>query len=284
MVLAGLWLWLRPRAERSRAASLVPWSAPVLLSVGMLFLWLDLENKLNVFRFYFAFEPAAPMSWGSWILVAIYPVSIGLAWAATPADLRSGLLARLPAWLPWQDRLGRLGRWVVDRTRGFAVASVVSGAALGIYTGVLLGTMAARPLWNSAVLGPLFLVSGLSTGAAFMLLYRLEDDERRLLGRVDMGLILVELVVVGLWLTGLASGGAASQQAAALFLGGPYTAAFWTLVIALGLVAPLAAEWLEQRHGAVPGRAGALLVLAGGLALRWIIVYAGQHSAMLALH
>ena len=36
------------------------------------------------------------------------------------------------------------------------VANVVLGVALGIYTGILLNTMVARPLWNSAILGPLF--------------------------------------------------------------------------------------------------------------------------------
>jgi formate-dependent nitrite reductase membrane component NrfD len=45
---------------------------------------------------------------------------------------------------------------------------MVLGVALGIYTGILLNTMVARPLWNSAILGPLFLVSGLSAGAAVM--------------------------------------------------------------------------------------------------------------------
>jgi formate-dependent nitrite reductase membrane component NrfD len=143
---------------------------------------------------------------------------------------------------------------------------------------VLLGTMAARPLWNSAILGPLFLVSGLSTGAAFLLLYRLADSERRLLSRVDMGLIAVELVVIAIWLIGLASGGAASREAFALFFGGPYTAAFWTLVIALGLVTPFVGELIEIRHKVVPGRMLAVLVLVGGFALRWIVVYAGQYS------
>jgi formate-dependent nitrite reductase membrane component NrfD len=154
----------------------------------------------------------------------------------------------------------------------------VLGIGLGIYTGILLGSLGARPLWNSAILGPLFLVSGLSTGAAFMMLYGLRDSERVLLGRADMGLIAVELALIGLWLTGLMTGGAAAQEAARTVLGGPFTAAFWTLVVALGLLAPLLAEWLELRHRAVPGRLAAVLVLVGGFALRWILVYAGQHT------
>ena len=50
---------------------------------------------------------------------------------------------------------------------------LVLGIGLGAYTGVLLGTLGARPAWSSAVLGPLFLVSGLSTGAALMMLFSL---------------------------------------------------------------------------------------------------------------
>ena len=170
-----------------------------------------------------------------------------------------------------------LGGWVDRHSRAVAWTNVIAGAGLGIYTGMLLGTMASRPLWNSAILGPLFLTSGLSTGAAYMLLYRLDDGERILLARLDMGLIVVELALIAVWLIGLASGGSATRAAAWVLLGGPYTTAFWLLVVGFGLVAPLLAEWMERRGGHVPGRLAAVMVLAGGLALRWIIVYAGQH-------
>jgi protein NrfD len=273
MVITGLWV-LRGPSGGSRALRLLPWMAPILLSVGMVFLWLDLENRMNALRFYFAFQPASPMSWGSWILLAVYPVSVGLAWHLTPADLRAAVHRRLgePAWLARGDT------WLADRERAMAFASVLLGAALGIYTGVLLGTLAARPLWNSAILGPLFLVSGMSTGAAYMLLHRLDAPERRTLARADLWLIGVELFLIGLWLASLMSGGAASQAAAGTLLGGPYTAAFWTLVVALGLVTPFVAEWVELRRGEVPGRFAAGLVLVGGLALRWIVVFAGQEA------
>ncbi len=274
MVIAGLWLLRGADAPRSRALSLLPWAAPVLISLGMFFLWLDLEHPFNAFRFYLAFRVTSPMSWGAWILLAIYPVSILLAWTSTPEDLRARALATLPPRA--RGLVERAGGWALGRTPALAVLNVVFGAALGIYTGVLLGTLAARPLWNSAILGPLFLTSGLSTGAAMMLMARLSDEERIRLGRADIGLILAELTLLAIWLIGLAAGGAAARSAAALVLGGPYTAAFWTLVVAAGLLVPLFAEVLERRHGLVPGRFAAGLVLAGGFALRWIVVYAGQ--------
>lgn len=282
MVLTGLWLLLRPQDRRSDALGLMPWAAPALLSLGMLFLWLDLENPWNAFRFYLAFRPTSAMSWGSWILLLIYPASLLLAWVTTPRAMRERALAWLEARLgaTLSSPLGRLTGWADAHRTSIAAANVVAGVGLGVYTGLLLGTMAARPLWNSAILGPLFLASGLSTGAAFMLLYGLAPEERRVLGRVDMGLIVAELGLIAIWLVGLSTAGAASREAAGLLLGGPYTAAFWTLVVSLGLVAPLLGEWLEDRHGLAPGRVTAVLVLLGGFALRWILVYAGQHSAL----
>jgi formate-dependent nitrite reductase membrane component NrfD len=242
--------------------------------MGMFFLWLDLEHPFNAWRFYLAFELSSPMSWGAWILLGVYPVSILLAWVGSP----EGMKARVREKVGGFGLYRRVEEWAEGNVPLLANLNVVMGASLGIYTGVLLGTMAARPLWNSALLGPLFLVSGLSTGAAFMLLFGLSDQERRTLGRTDMALIVIELVLLGLWMMGLATGGSASRGALYVVLGGPYTAAFWTLVVALGLLAPLLGEWLELKHGAVPGKGTAVLVLLGGFALRWILVFAGQAS------
>lgn len=279
MVLTGLERRRESDAPRSRAMALLPWAAPLLISLGMLFLFLDLEHKTNVLRFYAAWRLGSPMSWGAWILVAVYPVSLLFAWVAMPIEDRAAWLRRLPG----SDHLNALAAWGAARLRGLATAQIVTGAALGLYTGILLGTLGARPLWNSAVLGPLFLASGLSTGAAFLLLFGLRAEERHRLGRLDMAFIGVEMLLILFWMIGLLSGGEASRQSAMLLLTGPWTATFWTLVVSFGLIGPLAAEWLELRHRALPGRAAALLVLLGGLALRWILVDAGQHSSMIHL-
>jgi formate-dependent nitrite reductase membrane component NrfD len=109
-----------------------------------------------------------------------------------------------------------------------------------------------------------------------MLLFGLSDEERKSLGRADMTFITVELALLAMWMVGLATAGGAAQGALSVILGGPYTAAFWTLVVALGLLVPLAGEWMEFKHGAVPGKGTAILVLLGGFALRWVLVFAGQ--------
>src|SRR5215208_2598439 len=68
-------LWAR-REERSPVLRWLAFAAPVLVSVGMGALFLDLAHKLHAWRFYLAFRWTSPMSWGAWILVVVYPVSL----------------------------------------------------------------------------------------------------------------------------------------------------------------------------------------------------------------
>jgi protein NrfD len=215
------------------------------------------------------------MSWGAWILVLVYPISI----AAALAGLDEAQAGRAIA-LAGRVRLGGLARAVrafgLARAPALRWASVVTGVALGVYTGILLSTLGARALWSSALLGPLFLVSGLSTGAALLLLFPLSADERHALARWDRVAMAVELVVLLLFLAGLSTSGAAGKAAAGLLLGGPFTAPFWTLVVAGGLVVPSLLGILECRLRLRMTLAAPALVLAGGLALRWILVAAGQ--------
>ena len=70
--------------------------------------------------------------------------------------------------------------------------------------------------------------------------------------------------------------------AAGLLFSGKYAVMFWVGVVAVGIVVPLVMQLLEMshriRHTIVP----AVLVLAGGFALRWVLVNAGQASAIVS--
>lgn len=272
MVLAGL--LARRVPDRSRAARLLPFLAPIALSLGMLALFLDLENKRHVYRFYLAFRPASPMSWGSWILVLVYPVTL-LAGLAGLVESEALAIAA---------RLGRLGNaflrardYAVVRARPLETGLVVLGAGLGVYTGILLGTLGARAAWCSPVLGPLFLSSGLSAGAALLLLLPLGAEEAKLVARWDRWAMLGELVLLVLFLVGLGSGDAAQAEAARLLVAGRFAGPFFALVIAGGLVVPLMLGVADERSASRGhARLGPVLALGGGLALRWVLVLAGQ--------
>lgn len=259
------------------ALRLMPLAALALLSVGMLALWLDLAHRLQAWRFYAFFHVTSPMSWGAWILVLIYPVGLLLGLGSMNEAQRARLRGKTPR--PLAPLLEKGFAWADGGRRGILLTSVGMGVALGIYTGLLLGTMPSRIAWNSAVLGPLFLASGISTGAALLLLLPLEDRERKTLVRWDASAIVAELVLIALLLLGWATSGGAGRWAAAQFLGGPYTAVFFSCVVVLGLLVPLLMEAIEARRHLPFAVMTPVLILSGGLALRWILLTAGQHSA-----
>ena len=272
MIFAALTVLMRREEQAPFAGRQAILWAPIVLSVGMLFLFLDLEHPLYVYRFYMAFEPTSPMSWGSWFLVLVYPASFALILASLRAGYPSfaGVAERLPVAAVLLDLAER---W----RRPIAVANVVSGVALGIYTGVLLSAFNARPFWNTGLLGPLFLVSGLSTAAAVIVLAaRYHHSEKTLFTRIDIGLIVVELVLVTLLLVSLATGDRPQIEAARQVLGGDYTAFFWVSFVALGLLIPLVLEVLELKGICLWFLAAPILVLAGGYLLRHITVEIGQ--------
>jgi formate-dependent nitrite reductase membrane component NrfD len=265
-------MWSRPE-PRSRTARLLPFAAPVLLALGMGALFLDLSRKLHVFRFYLAFRWTSPMSWGAWILLVVFPVAI-LFGIATLADADVEALAGRSPGLAALVR--RVRPFAVEHARGLRMAAAVTAVGLGGYTGVLLSTLGARALWGSALLGPLFLVSGISGGAALAMLLPVNEDERGFLARADVHAMWLELALIAFFLVGLATGGEAGRAAAALVLGGAFTAPFWALVVVAGLVVPSAMELLERRLHLAATAVAPALVLLGGFALRWILVAAGQ--------
>jgi len=269
MVLSG-WLMRHGRAPGQRSVAYVlPWVGVVLLSLGMGALFLDLEHKLYVWRMYLTLQPTSPMSWGGWILILVYPVLLLGALASVPGALLSRWtsLEKFRVRLTRPASLSRLG-----------TANIALGIALGIYTGILLSSLGARPLWASAALGPLFLVSGLSTGAAFAHMVARDPAEQSTLLRADNAFLMVELALIALFLIGHLTSGAVHSNAAALLLGGPYTAVFWVFVVGLGIVLPLLVQSLMASHRIGHTLIAPLLVMLGGLALRFVIVSAGQYS------
>jgi protein NrfD len=275
MVLSGWSLWKgrrnpRPHTTFALASSGLFMLAIATISLGMLALFLDLGHKLYVFRLYLTLEPWSPMSWGAWILLLVYPV------------LAAGVLLDPPKlFLRYARALRPVVAWMGAHTAvrqlvGFV--SIVTGVALGIYTGILLSALGARPLWSSGLLGPLFLVSGLSTAAAFAHWASPEEDERVQLAWLDNLFLTIELGMIGLLLVGLLSSTEAHAEAARLVLGGPYTAVFWVGVVFMGILLPLVIQSLAVTHRIIHTPIAPILVMLGGLALRFVIVSAGQFS------
>ncbi len=275
IVFGAIFVLLGQEKENPFAVTKLPIWAPIVLSVGMLMLFLDLEYPEHVWRFYTHFQWTSPMSWGAWVLLIIYPVSILLVLIGLRDGYPriAGIVEKIPG-------IPALTAFAIKRRKGVAIWSIFFGVFLALYTGVLLSSFVARPFWHSGVLAPLFLASGLSAAAAMIVLFSKAEAEQHRFVRIDLGLLVVEAALVALFVINLATGTAAQREALELIITGPYAMAFWLLFFVPGILAPIVLEVLEVRGARRAWMAVTpLLVLFGGYMLRDVMVKAGQFSA-----
>ena len=296
---SGLAAWLTedgqsafPRIARW-GALLAPW--PV--SLGSVLLIFDLGKPLRFWKLFFHFRWQSPMSIGSWLLVLFTFLSLAYLWSWLEQSERDGLINRIPAKVRARIPARIMGWLQLDASawrRNLAIAGFPLAVGVGIYTGVLLGAVQARPFWNTNLVAQMFLFSALSTGTATILLARIFDrhevdlKEARFLYSMDIVLIALEFFIVLPYLIHGQLSVEAVKEAISLVLGGPFTLAFWGLFLALGLLTPLVIElWefkpvllgkgtfhLNERWAST----AAGLVIFGGYVLRYVFVFAGQAS------
>jgi protein NrfD len=265
---AALYAILDREKDFPAAVKWASFLAPPALVIGLIMLFLDLKHKLYFWQLYTTIRFQSPMSWGAWILLLITPLSF--IWSA------SYMKELVPGWKWKLKLLESFEQWVIRNRKPLAWIIIVLAVILGIYTGILLSAFNARPLWNTSLLGPLFLVSGLSTGAASIMWMSSSAQERIIFSRIDLLLVFIELFLIVHLFMGFLASTEVQINAAELFLGGAFTVSFWVFVVFLGLVFPALLEILELRGYHVPVALPAFLILLGGLIFRFIMVEAGQ--------
>ena len=150
-----------------------------------------------------------------------------------------------------------------------AIGGILGGLFLAGYTGVLLA-VSNRPIWaDSSWLGLLFLLSGISTSIAALLLasrwrgIRVKSTEERLT-RFDRIALILELVVLTIFVVSLGSVAKAFLNAwgVLLLLG----------VVGVGIVMPLR----MGRDAAHNVATASILVLFGGFVLRVVVLMSSE--------
>ncbi|MDW7973411.1 MAG: NrfD/PsrC family molybdoenzyme membrane anchor subunit, partial [Thermodesulfovibrio sp.] len=254
----------------------------IILSIGALFIILDLGKPQSLIWGYLTFQPLSLMSWGTWGVPAVLMTNALYILALVPKDKRNKLKFSF---------LIRISEKLSSKIKAIAKINFVMGVFLGIYTGVLLSSFSAIPLWNNATLPILFLVSALSSGAAVIIIIAKTNEIKFLFTKIDIWLIVAELVIIMLFFYGLYTSTAPYKKAIEPFFS--FTSEqfiFSIALISIFLLLPLAlriklGELKEFEKGThidftksqiFRMNLAACLVLAGSFILRAAIVYAGQ--------
>lgn len=252
----------------------------VVLVVGIVCLLADagsLERAMLLFT-----QPTLSfVSVGAWTLSACVLVVVALALTWLGLGLRSALAFRI-----------------------LAVIAVVVALATATYTGLLLQSLSAVPLWATPWLPVLFALSSLSCGIACVLgmshitgAASLFTTTLRRLVSADVLVVVLEALVAAVFVLTLVTGvgsavPAGSGTALALadsvqqLVAGSDAWLFWGGFVLVGLVIPFVLDIVLVRS---VGRAGpglalvaAVCVLVGGCTMRYCVVEVGMHPVLVA--
>lgn len=284
-------------------AKLSAFVAPFPVIIGLALLLLDLGRPFAFYRLFTTVQITSPMSIGAWLLTFFVIISL------------INLFLWLPGWvhrlvkLPWNlKNLFRPSRWeylnVNSAYRWKRILSAIGfpiALGVGIYTGILLGAVSARPFWNTPTVAQLFLFSALSSGTAVILLlccvtqYKKDREtffiEKQLVLSLDIVFIFLEIFIIIPFILHNSLSTLSQAKSLHLILGGQFTGWFWIGVVLVGLIIPLVIEIIEiwplilHRTRVHHSRAVTLItvsmILIGGFILRSVFVFAGQVSHFL---
>jgi formate-dependent nitrite reductase membrane component NrfD len=277
--------------------------SPFPLLLGIAALIYDLERPHLFWKLFLTFQPNSVMSLGAWLLLffSIFSMVHFYLWLPEKYDY----LKVIPAIksnrflsLYRGDNLTKIRGLVA----GFGIPVAIG---VGIYTGVLLGALTARPFWNNPMLPMLFLLSAMKTGSSaicfvgcFILGFRgmtreAIDTNKFMIHSIDFTLAVFSIIAVFLFVLGLYVSPRSSVAAVHLIMGGEYTFLFWLLVVGIGIILPLVFEVYEliphyiehvelKEHNAWISGIITTSILIGGFTMRYIVIYAGQIAQVIS--
>ena len=257
----------------------------------------DLGQTGRFYELTFETHRTAPISWGVYLLTS-YPalILVELLFAFRGAFVERVHRTRGLARSFYRAlALGHVEFTAADAERTHAISRRL--ALLGIpwalavhgYTGYILGVIKARPLWHTAMMPVVFLVSAMVSGVAFMILVtaivqRFDTEKRRtdpalmeLLAKLLAVSIVTDLVLRLFWYSiqwfyGEGAYGAVIHHV--------FVDSFWTAIVVetvLGLAVPLVVAIVPSLRRRAPLLYGsALLATVGVWAFRWDTVIGGQ--------
>lgn len=251
-----------PQAKRMRRAGHL--IAPGAVIVGLVLLMLDAEAGLhNPLRFALLLSNfGSVMTWGvvflaGFVVVALVVAGLDIGKREVPKSLEA-----------------------IGATLAVCVA---------VYTGALLGVTHTFPLWNSAILPVLFLVSALSAGIASVMLYGCiaapgEFEHVEHMKKGHQALPIIELFLIASLLFITIHNSTAGYESVMSLLVGSHAVFFWVALVTVGLVLPAVGELvlessrlhsrLKMPAMRVACATAELGVLIGGWTLRYLVVVA----------
>jgi len=164
----------------------------------------------------------------------------------------------------------------------FRVLSGLFAFGVVIYGGFVLSYVKAIRLWNSAIIPLLFIVSSLVGGVAVFSIISLGQNTNPITTLVSVLQITLVFyaVILGLhlWISFYSS--PAARNSVIWILKGNIAYIFWIQVVSVGIIIPLFIFFLAGSEATALLNTGAVFVVLGNLALRYILLKGGIYSPL----
>ena len=261
------------------------WFGAIALGIGAAVLLIHVGRPLRALVLFKSF-----VNWDSWMMRGAWLLFAAVIWNGISAlfwtDLTLSWLGRV-----WGGFQRRRALW---RTL-IAVVAIPLNLGVAAYTGVLLGVLDFRPLWNTPMLPLLFTVSALDTGVGVVCAYVTYREKgegyetlHRALEACVIALIAIEGVTLGVFIRQMLYGSPDAVRSIELWTSGPLAIPFWLGVVGFGLVIPFLVALSQLFHLSIKiGRLasyvpllGVVSCLVGGWLLRFVVLSAGLPASL----
>ena len=234
-----------------------------LLMLAPVFLIIELEQPVRFFTTLMIVNYTSPMSYGVFLL-SIYPINcIIYAFFMFRGDQKM--------------------------TKIFGLIGIPLAVSVHGYTGFILAVIRARPLWNTALMPPLFLISAILSGIAMMILVTVIKDrffspEKKVskplifaLGQMMMATILVDLFMIFGDLIVLMRSHDEAYETLLLILTGEFSFYFLGVELLFGSFLPLAILFSPLKRSVPATAFAAICVMIGIFTMRFVVIVGGLH-------
>ncbi|MDP2951909.1 MAG: NrfD/PsrC family molybdoenzyme membrane anchor subunit, partial [Chloroflexota bacterium] len=157
------------------------------------------------------------------------------------------------------------------------------------YDGFVMNSSPSIPLWNTTLLPVLCITYGLLAGATISLVMlsggsAVAAADMAQLERVELGLILVNLLIVPIYLLSMQYGSLAARESVFLLVTRQFAPYFWGLVLFVGLIVTLALVTVFA-FAPLPGIliGAAVTEIIGDYFIRFIILRGGVYNLPMTL-
>jgi molybdopterin-containing oxidoreductase family membrane subunit len=152
-----------------------------------------------------------------------------------------------------------------------------------IYPGILMGLMMAIPIWSGSGPSLLLLSASLASGSAVATLVGGMDYVDSNLSRITLWLLVIYGFFLSIYIILGSQGSKAAQISVQRLFKGNLSLIFMIGVIAVGLVAPfvLFIMGIISSSASMP-QVGSVLILIGGISMRYSLIASGVKTSMLS--